>query len=53
VKYWEIIANRLIKAGWSLGWVSVGFANGFGVPVFDTALLVSLPHLHVVDGISG
>ena len=34
-------------------WHSVGFANGFGVPVFDTALLVSLPHLHVADGISG
>jgi hypothetical protein len=32
---------------------SVGFANGFGVLVFDTALLVSLPHLHVADGISG
>jgi hypothetical protein len=34
-------------------WHSVGFANGFGVPVFDTALLISLPHLHVADGISG
>jgi hypothetical protein len=22
VKYWETIANRLSKAGWSLGWVS-------------------------------
>jgi hypothetical protein len=22
VKYWEIIANDLSKAGWSLGWVS-------------------------------
>jgi len=22
VKYWEIIADRLSKAGWSLGWVS-------------------------------
>jgi hypothetical protein len=22
----------------------VGFANGFGVPVFDTALLISPPH---------
>ena len=22
MKYWEIIANRLKKAGWSLGWVS-------------------------------
>ena len=23
MKYWEIIANKLSKAGWSLGWVSV------------------------------
>jgi hypothetical protein len=22
MKYWEIIANNLKKAGWSLGWVS-------------------------------
>jgi hypothetical protein len=22
VKYWEIIANKLSKHGWSLGWVS-------------------------------
>ena len=22
MKYWEIIADRLSKAGWSLGWVS-------------------------------
>jgi hypothetical protein len=22
LKYWEIIADRLSKAGWSLGWVS-------------------------------
>jgi hypothetical protein len=22
VKYWEIIADNLYKAGWSLGWVS-------------------------------
>jgi hypothetical protein len=22
VKYWEIVADRLSKAGWSLGWVS-------------------------------
>jgi hypothetical protein len=22
VKHWEIIADRLSKAGWSLGWVS-------------------------------
>jgi hypothetical protein len=23
MKYWEIIADRLSKAGWSLGWVSM------------------------------
>jgi hypothetical protein len=34
VKFWEIIADNLKKPGWSWGWVSVGFAKGFGVPVF-------------------
>jgi len=28
VKYWEIIANRLKKAGWSLGWVSAVDSQG-------------------------
>jgi hypothetical protein len=23
VKYWKIVADRLNKAGWSLGWISV------------------------------
>jgi hypothetical protein len=27
-KYWEIIANRLMKAGWTLGWVSAIDSNG-------------------------
>jgi hypothetical protein len=46
VKYWEIIADRLSKAGWSLGWVSAvveiltirvtGSAASFSVgPVFQ------------------
>ena len=28
MKYWEIIANRLSRAGWSLGWVSAVDAEG-------------------------
>ena len=28
LKYWEIIADRLKKAGWSLGWVSAVDSNG-------------------------
>jgi hypothetical protein len=28
MKYWEIIANRLKKAGWSLGWVSAIDSQG-------------------------
>jgi len=28
MKYWEIIADRLSKAGWSLGWVSAVDSNG-------------------------
>jgi hypothetical protein len=28
VKYWETIANRLMKAGWSLGWVSAVDSQG-------------------------
>jgi hypothetical protein len=27
VKYWEIIADNLSKAGWSLGWVSAVDSN--------------------------
>jgi hypothetical protein len=28
VNYWEIIADKLSKAGWSLGWVSAIDSNG-------------------------
>jgi len=28
VKYWEIIADNLSKAGWSLGWVSAFDSEG-------------------------
>jgi hypothetical protein len=28
VKYWEIIARNLRKAGWSLGWVSAIDSEG-------------------------
>jgi len=28
VKYWEIIADKLSKASWSLGWVSAIDSDG-------------------------
>jgi hypothetical protein len=28
MKYWEVIAHNLHKAGWSLGWVSAIDSNG-------------------------
>jgi hypothetical protein len=35
VKYWEIIADNLRKAGWSLGWVSAVDSNGRTIFVAD------------------
>jgi hypothetical protein len=35
VKYWETIANRLMKAGWSLGWVSVVDSEGRTIWIAD------------------
>jgi hypothetical protein len=35
VKYWEIIANRLKKAGWSLGWVSALDCEGRTMWIVD------------------
>jgi hypothetical protein len=36
VKYWEIIANNLSKAGWSWGCVSAVDSNGRPIFVADT-----------------
>jgi hypothetical protein len=35
VKYWEIIANNLKKAGWSLGYVSAIDSNGRTIWIAD------------------
>jgi hypothetical protein len=35
VKYWEIIADRLSKAGWSLGWVSAIDFGGRRIWIVD------------------
>jgi hypothetical protein len=35
MKYWEIIADRLSKAGWSLGWVSAIDAQGRTIWIAD------------------
>jgi hypothetical protein len=38
VKYWEIIADRLSNAGWSLGWVSAVDSNGRTIWIADAHL---------------
>jgi hypothetical protein len=35
VKYWEIIADNLSKAGWSLGWVSAVDSKGRTIWIAD------------------
>ena len=35
VKYWEIIADNLSKAGWSLGWVSAVDSEGRTIWIVD------------------
>ena len=35
LKYWEIIGDRLSKAGWSLGWVSAVDSNGRTIWIAD------------------
>jgi hypothetical protein len=35
VKYWEIIADNLSKAGWSLGWVSALDSQGRTIWIVD------------------
>jgi hypothetical protein len=35
VKYWEIIADNLSKAGWSWGWVGAIDSNGRTIFVAD------------------
>jgi len=35
VKYWEIIADNLSKAGWSLGWVSAIDSHGRTIWIAD------------------
>src|SRR6476660_9344988 len=35
MKYWEIIADRLSKVGWSLGWVSAIDSHGRTIWIVD------------------
>jgi hypothetical protein len=35
MKHWEIISNRLSKAGWSLGWVSAIDSQGRTIWIVD------------------
>ena len=38
MKYWEIIADRLSKAGWSLGWVAAIDSQGRTIWIVDAHL---------------
>ena len=38
LKYWEIIADRLTKAGWSLGWVAGIDSQGRTIWIVDAHL---------------
>jgi hypothetical protein len=35
VKYWELVADKLSKAGWSLGWVSAIDSEGRTLWIVD------------------
>jgi hypothetical protein len=35
VKYWELVADKLSKAGWSLGWVSAVDCQGRTIWIVD------------------
>jgi hypothetical protein len=35
VKYWELVADKLSKAGWSLGWVSAIDSEGRTIWIVD------------------
>ena len=35
MKYWETIADRLSKAGWSLGWVAAVDSSGRTIWIVD------------------
>jgi len=35
MKYWEVIANKLSKAGWSLGWMSALGREGRTIWIAD------------------
>jgi hypothetical protein len=35
VKYWELVADKLSKAGWSLGWVSALDSEGRTIWIVD------------------
>ena len=35
MKYWEVIADNLSKAGWSLGWVSAVDSEGRTIWIVD------------------
>ena len=38
MKYWELVADKLSKAGWSLGWVSAVDSEGRTIWIVDAHL---------------
>jgi hypothetical protein len=42
MKYWEIIADNLRKAGWSWGWVSAIDCKGRTIWIADAQRLLSM-----------
>jgi hypothetical protein len=43
VKYWQIIADNLSKAGWSLGYVSTIDSNGRTISIADARSIIIRP----------
>jgi hypothetical protein len=50
VKFWEIIADNLSKAGWSWGWVSAIDSNGRTIWIADTHRVMEF-FLAISDGL--
>ena len=56
MKYWEIIADNLKKAGWSLGWVSAVGSRGrtiWRIATMESGLRLVVLHFdhHHLDGV--
>jgi hypothetical protein len=41
MKYWELISDKLSKAGWSLGWVSAVDSEGRTLWIVDATAMMA------------